>query len=46
MKKDSAVRILFDCLLVENENLNLETMMNKILYYRKFKNVKFMLSVC
>jgi hypothetical protein len=33
MKKDSAIRMLFDCLPVENENLNLESIMNKILFH-------------
>jgi len=46
MKNVSAIRMLFDCLPVENENLNLESIMNKILYCRKLKNVKFMHFVC
>jgi hypothetical protein len=46
LKKDSAIGMLFDYLPVEIENENLESIMNKILNCRKFKNIKFMHSVC
>jgi hypothetical protein len=46
VKKVSAIGMLFDYLPVENENEKLGSIMNKILNCRKFKNIKFMHSVC